>query len=336
MFPTLVKLCCEIVLAENGGKDLRAFDTSEIAVLPTEGFYIFTLKELAKATNHFSNASLLGEGSAGKVYIGQLPSGKLVAVKRILKERKVETFYKEVELLARIRHPNLTALLGYCRSKHVCLLVYEYMSNGDLAQKLLRKDGPALTWDQRIQIAIDCARGLTYLHECPEGPVVHRDIKPTNILLNGLLEAKLSDFGLSKIIELDASHVSTEIKGTTGYLDPEYLILGQLTEASDVYSFGIVLLQLMSGRKAIDNDTRVNRSIVEMVSTLFLHDNQGLSQLLDPRLDCDVPLPAFQKLAEVAHLCVQPRSYDRPSISEVLHDLELALRLGKASTPRNQ
>eukprot|EP00250_Pteridium_aquilinum_P008390 c17908_g1_i1 orf=1-1629(-) len=223
------------------GALLFTSESSEIpAILPTEGFYIFHLKELMKATNNFSEALVIGEGSAGTVYLGNLPSGKLVAVKRILKEKKVETFNKEVELLARIRHPNLTALLGYCQTKFVHLLVYELMGNGDLGRKLLDPNTQALTWDQRVKIAIDCAKGLTYLHEFPQGPIIHRDIKPSNILLSESLEAKLSDFGLSKVLEFEASHVSTEIKGTTGYLDPEYLILGQLTEASDVYSFGVV------------------------------------------------------------------------------------------------
>ncbi|MCO5562544.1 hypothetical protein L7F22_016172 [Adiantum nelumboides] len=315
------------------GALLSTSESSETpAILPTEGFYIFHLKELAKATNSFSESLMIGEGSAGAVYLGNLPSGKLVAVKRILKEKKVETFNKEVELLARIRHPNLTALLGYCQSKFVHLLVYEFMSNGDLGRKLLDPNTRPLTWDQRVKVAIDCAKGLTYLHEFPQGPIIHRDIKPSNILLNEALEAKLSDFGLSKVLEYEASHVSTEIKGTTGYLDPEYLILGQLTEASDVYSFGVVLLQLLSGRKAIDGDSLLNRSLVQLAFSVMSHD-VPFSELIDPKLEGIYNLRAFEKIAEVAHRCVQARSYDRPSISEVLDGLELAMRLTMSSAP---
>ncbi|KAI5080088.1 hypothetical protein GOP47_0005567 [Adiantum capillus-veneris] len=315
------------------GALLSTSESSETpAILPTEGFYIFHLKELTKATNSFSDSLMIGEGSAGAVYLGNLPSGKLVAVKRILKEKKVETFNKEVELLARIRHPNLTALLGYCQAKFVHLLVYEFMSNGDLGKKLLDPSSRPLTWDQRVKIAIDCAKGLTYLHEFPQGPIIHRDVKPSNILLNEALEAKLSDFGLSKVLEYEASHVSTEIKGTTGYLDPEYLILGQLTEASDVYGFGVVLLQLLSGRKAIDGDSLLNRSLVQLAFSVMSHD-VALSELIDPRLEGVFNLRAFEKMAEVAYRCVQARSYDRPSISEVLDALEVAMRLTMSSAP---
>lgn len=316
------------------GALLSTSESSEIpAILPTEGFYIFHLKELTKATNNFSESLMIGEGSAGAVYLGNLPSGKLVAVKRILKEKKVETFNKEVELLARIRHPNLTALLGYCQTKFVHLLVYEFMSNGDLGKKLLDSNARPLTWDQRVKIAIDCAKGLTYLHEFPQGPIIHRDIKPSNILLNESLEAKLSDFGLSKVLEYEASHVSTEIKGTTGYLDPEYLILGQLTEASDVYSFGVVLLQLLSGRKAIDGDSLLNRSLVQLAFSVMSDHAVPLSELIDPRLEGMYNLRGFEKMAEVAYRSVQARSYDRPSMSEVLDSLELAMRLSNSSAP---
>lgn len=154
-------------------------------------------------------------------------------------------------------------------------------------------------------------------------------LQPSNILLSESLEAKLSDFGLSKVLEFEASHVSTEIKGTTGYLDPEYLILGQLTEASDVYSFGVVLLQLLSGRKAIDGDSLLNRSLVQLAFTVMTHEVK-LSELLDPRLEGAYNLRAFEKMAEVAYRCVQARSYDRPAISEVLDGLELASRLGSS------
>lgn len=233
-----------------------------------------------------------------------------------------------------------------------------------------------------MSIALDCARGLTYLHEGPEGPIIHRDIKvtshiplscggamldneendavsvlqPTNILLNEFLEAKLSDFGLSKILGMEESHVSTEVKGTTGYLDPEYLLLGQLTESSDVYSFGIVLLQLISGRKAIENDTKCSRSIVQIVSDVFsdqslnkqfknavltsavratqaipmFAEGGDLLALVDAKLGGSFSVSAFKQIAAVAIRCIQPRSYDRPSVSEVLHELELAWKLSKA------
>ncbi|KAH7374040.1 hypothetical protein KP509_17G084800 [Ceratopteris richardii] len=314
----------------SGGFPSTSDSSEKTSILPTEGFYIFHLKELNKATNNFSSSLMIGEGSAGTVFLGNLPSGKLVAVKRIVKERKVETFNKEVELLARIRHPNLTALLGYCQTKFVHFLVYEFMANGDLGKKLLDPNVRPLTWDQRMKIAIDCAKGLTYLHECPQAPVIHRDIKPSNILLSETLEAKLSDFGLSKVLEDEASHISTEVRGTTGYLDPEYLILGQLTEASDVYSFGVVLLQLLSGRKAIDGDSLLNRSLVQLAFSVMSQDVE-FKELIDPKLKGEYNQRAAEKLAEVAYRCVQARSYDRPSMSEVLDGLESAMRLSNSA-----
>ncbi|KAG0490482.1 hypothetical protein HPP92_007345 [Vanilla planifolia] len=183
--------------------------------LPTEGLYIFTKAELKQATNGYDDRLLLGSGGAGKVYLGKLPSGHQVAIKRIYREKKLSEFYREVEVLAKLRHRNLTTLVGYClgeRDEHA--LVYEYMAGGNLARALAGEIG--LPWTRRLHIAAEVAAGLAYLHDFLEGAVVHRDVKPTNILLTEDSTAKLSDFGVSRIVPPEGSHVSTEVKGNIG------------------------------------------------------------------------------------------------------------------------
>jgi tRNA A-37 threonylcarbamoyl transferase component Bud32 len=191
--------------------------TSAFAPLPTEGLYIFTKAELKQATNGFDGKFLLGQGGAGKVYLGKLPSRQHVAIKRIYREKKIAEFYSEVEVLSKLRHRNLTTLIGYClddRDNHA--LVYEYMPGGNLSRALFHGDGE-LTWHRRLQIAVDVAEGLVYLHEFPGGAVVHRDVKPTNVLLSELGVAKLSDFGVSRIMASDATHLSTEVLGVENW-----------------------------------------------------------------------------------------------------------------------
>lgn len=287
--------------------------------LPTEGLYIFTKRELQRATEDFSEGRVLGKGGSGKVYLGKLPSGKEVAVKRIVQKKKVDQFYQEVELLSRLRHPNLTSLLGYCRHRGEHILVYEYMPGGDLGCLLYKQQDTVMPWDRRLQIALDCAEGLAHLHLFPHGAIVHRDIKPTNILLNESGQAKLSDFGVSKLIAPDFSHASTEIKGTAGYLDPEYFTVGKLTNASDIYSFGIVLLQLISGQKAIiDTPSGGAESIVYTVRGGY----PNVRDFVDPRMADAVDghdLESIKMVLDVATRCVQQYRDDRPSIAEVLN-----------------
>lgn len=287
--------------------------------LPTEGLYIFTKRELQRATEDFSEGRVLGKGGSGKVYLGKLPSGKEVAIKRIVQKKKVDQFYQEVELLSRLRHPNLTSLLGYCRHRGEHILVYEYMPGGDLGCLLYKQQDTVMPWDRRLQIALDCAEGLAHLHLFPHGAIVHRDIKPTNILLNESGQAKLSDFGVSKLIAPDFSHASTEIKGTAGYLDPEYFTVGKLTHASDIYSFGIVLLQLISGQKAIiDTPSGGAESIVYTARGGY----PNVRDFVDPRMADAVDghdLESIKMVLDVATRCVQQYRDDRPSIAEVLN-----------------
>ncbi|KAI5055386.1 hypothetical protein GOP47_0028907 [Adiantum capillus-veneris] len=295
------------------------------------GLYTFSLEEIVKATNHFNNENLLGQGEAGKVFKGVLPSGQLVAVKQIAKDNKPHTFKTELVSLSKVRHAHLVTLMGFCQSNDAYYLVYEYCSNGDLGKWLFVSNEHAqiLSWEQRVRIAVNTARGLWFLHNYPGGSIVHRDIKPTNILLNEHLEAKLSDFGLARHMETDNSHVMTEVKGTTGYLDPEYMSIGELTQASDVYSFGIVLLQLISARRAIDLHPATARHRLSLLKTarLIAETGEGLLEFVDPHLQGFYSVAGVLKVFEVALSCIASCRINRLNMQEVLQNLEHACEL---------
>ncbi|KAG6713362.1 hypothetical protein I3842_05G147700 [Carya illinoinensis] len=211
------------------------------------------VKEIYSATNNLYASNFIGQGIAGKVYKGILSNGQHVAVKHTINDGYMDTFVREFTSLSHVRHPNLVALLCCCENEDECFLVYELCHNGNLSEWLFGKT-KVLSWMQRVEIAIDGARGLWFLHTYPEGCIVHRDIKPANILLNGNYEARLSDFGLSKVMGVDQSHVSSEVRGTFGYVDPEYRKNHHVNASGDVYSFGIVPLQLLSGKRVISLD----------------------------------------------------------------------------------
>ncbi|XP_074324420.1 putative receptor-like protein kinase At1g11050 [Apium graveolens] len=236
---------------KNKKQDYKHVKAKEIATW--SGLYRFSKAEIETAINFSNEKKCLGRGSAGTVYKGILPSGQVVAIKHIYKSNNSDTFTREVEGLSRVRHPNLVCLFGCCTEDGEQYLVYEYCSNGNLAQHLLRKD-TFLTWERRVKILRDCSLGLRYLHHYIDGCIVHRDIKLTNILLTENLEPKLSDFGLAKMLGMEESKVFTDVRGTIGYMDPEYMSNAKLTCASDIYSFGIVALQLLSGQKVIELD----------------------------------------------------------------------------------
>lgn len=295
--------------------------------LPTEGLYIFTKSELKQATNGFDPSLVLGEGGSGKVYLGKLPSGQNVAIKRINQKKKIDEFYREVEILAKLRHRNLTTLLGYCLQRKEHVLVYEYMSGGNLARALHQGE---LKWKDRVRIAADVAEGLAYLHEFPEGAVVHRDVKPTNILLNDAGSAKLSDFGVSKILPSEMSHVSTGvIRGTRGYVDPQSFLEGHVSEATDVYSFGIVLLELISGRRAVvPTPSGGAQSIVYSAHELMQSggDEPDVWRIADRRLGPGVEAGSVMEVFKVAYRCVRPYKNERPRMKEVLEVLKKVVK----------
>ncbi|XP_022777051.1 serine/threonine-protein kinase PBS1 isoform X2 [Durio zibethinus] len=256
----------------------------------------FTFRELAAATKNFRPESFLGEGGFGHVYKGRLEStGQVVAVKQLDRNglQGNREFLVEVLMLSLLHHPNLVNLIGYCADGDQRLLVYEFMPLGSLEDHLhdLPPEKEPLDWNTRMKIAAGAAKGLEYLHDKANPPVIYRDFKSSNILLEEGFHPKLSDFGLAKLGPVgDKSHVSTRVMGTYGYCAPEYAMTGQLTVKSDVYSFGVVFLELITGRKAIDS-TRPHgeQNLVTWASPLF-NDRRKFSKLADPRLRGRYPM----------------------------------------------
>nr|KJB71433.1 hypothetical protein B456_011G123200 [Gossypium raimondii] len=234
--------------------------STDLEVAMDEGLHVFTFKQLHSATGGFSKSNVVGHGGFGSVYRGVLSNGRKVAVKLMDQAGKQgeEEFKMEVELLKRLRSPYLLDLIGYCSNSSRKLLVYEFMANGGLQEHLYPINGSnnvnlKLDWETRLRIALEAAKGLEYLHEHVSPPVIHRDFKSSNILLDKNFHAKVSDFGLAKLgSDKAGGHVSTRVLGTQGYVAPEYALTGHLTTKSDVYSYGVVLLELLTGRVPVD------------------------------------------------------------------------------------
>ncbi|KAK3127980.1 hypothetical protein QOZ80_7AG0580970 [Eleusine coracana subsp. coracana] len=284
---------------------------------------IFTFRELAVATKNFRRDCLLGEGGFGRVYKGHMENGQVVAVKQLDRNgfQGNREFLVEVLMLSLLHHPNLVRLIGYCADGDQRLLVYEYMLLGSLENHL--HDYPAdkepLDWNTRMKIAVGAAKGLEYLHDKANPPVIYRDFKPSNILLGEDYYPKLSDFGLAKLGPVgDKTHVSTRVMGTYGYCAPEYAMTGQLTVKSDVYSFGVVFLELITGRKAIDH-TQPSReqNLVAWARPLF-KDRRKFSQLADPLLQGRYPKRGLYQALAVAAMCLQENAASRPLIGDVV------------------
>ncbi|KAL9458448.1 hypothetical protein AB3S75_007334 [Citrus x aurantiifolia] len=291
----------------------------------------YTIREVYYATEKLNELNLIGEGITGKVYKGKLSNNQHVAIKHITNEGNVETFVREVASLSHVRHPNLVALLGYCLRVDECFLIYELCPNGNLAEWLFGKD-KRLSWIRRLEIAIDSARGLWFLHSYSEGCIVHRDIKPANILLGPNFEAKLSDFGLSKVIDIGETYASSEVRGTFGYLDPEYRSNCQVNSSGDVYSFGIVLLQILSGKKVINMNLKKPMHLNKMAKVLTRAGSA--SELADPKLDREYSIEAFDLTLQLALSCTE-LTHQRPPMEQVFVTLQKALDISttaKAST----
>lgn len=293
----------------------------------------FSYEELEEATDSFNENRELGDGGFGTVYKGYLVDGRVVAVKRLYNNsyRRVEQFVNEAAILARLRHPNLVMFYG-CTSKESreLLLVYEFVQNGTVADHLHghRAQERALPWPLRLNIAIESAAALTYLHAI-EPPIVHRDVKTNNILLDTDFHVKVADFGLSRLFPLDVTHVSTAPQGTPGYVDPEYHQCYQLTDKSDVYSFGVVLVELISSKPAVDITRQRNEINLAGMAINRIQKCQ-LEQLVDLELGYESD-PATRKMmtmvAELAFRCLQQNGEMRPPIKEV-HDVLRAIRDG--------
>ncbi|XP_057519715.1 probable LRR receptor-like serine/threonine-protein kinase At4g29180 isoform X2 [Amaranthus tricolor] len=286
-------------------------------------FTRFTYSELTSITRGFQ--SELGKGGSAVVYYGCLNDGLEVAVKMLSATvHGSEQFSAEVELLMAIRHKNLVSLVGYCKEGSNLALVYEFMAAGNLHNLLLATT--SLSWKKRLKIAVDIAQGLDYLHNGCRPPIVHRDVKTQNILLNETLQAKVADFGLSKIFpDGSNSHVLTRVIGTPGYLDPEYYKTHQLNEKSDVYSYGVVLLELITGKAAILKN-RERTSVLSLVQwVISVLDKGDISHILDERLQEVENLNSVWRITDIAMSCVKPTAVERPTMSQIVADLKECL-----------
>ncbi|KAL2323296.1 hypothetical protein Fmac_027675 [Flemingia macrophylla] len=319
----------------------QSMDSSK-TIGPAEAAHCFSFSEIVNSTNNFDKE--IGSGGFGVVYYGKLKDGNEIAVK-VLTSKSYQgkrEFSNEVTLLSRIHHRNLVQLLGYCREEGNSMLIYEFMHNGTLKEHLYGPltHGQSIDWKKRLEIAEDAAKGIEYLHTGCVPAVIHRDLKSSNILLDKHMRAKVSDFGLSKLAVDGASHVSSVVRGTVGYLDPEYYISQQLTDKSDIYSFGVILLELISGQEAISN-VNFGANCRNIVQWAKLHVESGdIQGIIDPMLQNNYDLQSMWKIAEKALMCVQPHGYMRPSISEVLKEIQDALAIermaeGNSDEPRN-
>ncbi|KAG5525971.1 hypothetical protein RHGRI_032310 [Rhododendron griersonianum] len=288
----------------------------------------FSLRELQVATDNFSNKNILGRGGFGKVYKGRLADGSLVAVKRLKEERTQGgelQFQTEVEMISMAVHRNLLRLRGFCMTPTERLLVYPYMANGSVASCLRERSEtqPPLDWPIRKRIALGSARGLAYLHDHCDPKIIHRDVKAANILLDEEFEAVVGDFGLAKLMDYKDTHVTTAVRGTIGHIAPEYLSTGKSSEKTDVFGYGVMLLELITGQRAFDLARLANDDDVMLLDWVKgLLKEKKLETLVDADLQGNYIDEEVEELIQVALLCTQGTAMERPKMSEVVRMLE--------------
>ncbi|XP_047979349.1 probable receptor-like serine/threonine-protein kinase At4g34500 [Salvia hispanica] len=310
-----------------GGLDAESESTMQSESSSTDGLGSsgFSMRELQIATNQFSSQNVIGEGGYGIVYRGVLQDGSVVAVKNLLnnKGQAEKEFTVEVEAIGKVKHKNLVSLLGYCAEGAQRLLVYEYIDNGNLEQWLHGNVGPVspLTWEIRMKIAIGTARGLAYLHEGLEPKVVHRDVKSSNILLDRKWNPKVSDFGLAKLLGPEKSYVTTRVMGTFGYVSPDYASTGMLNEGSDVYSFGILLMEIITGRSPVDYSRPPGEmNLVDWFKGMV--SSRRSEEITDPLMAVPPPPRALKRILLLCLRCIDLDAIKRPKMGQIVHMLE--------------
>ncbi|KAM6602439.1 hypothetical protein CsatA_022048 [Cannabis sativa] len=289
---------------------------------------IFTAEQLKKATNNYDQSRVLGQGGYGTVYKGILLDNKVVAIKKskIGNQSQIEQFINEVIVLSQINHRNVVKLLGCCLETEVPLLVYEFITNGTLSDHIHEKEKyPLLSWEMRLKIATETAGAISYLHSSTSMPIIHRDIKTANILLDENYTTKVADFGASRLVPLDQTQLTTLVQGTLGYLDPEYFQTSQLTEKSDVYSFGIVLAELLTGEMAVCFDRKESVRNLAMYFISSMKEGE-LLEILDKRVVNEGNIEQLKAVANVAKSCLRVNGEERPSMKEVASELEGVMR----------
>ncbi|ESQ35797.1 hypothetical protein EUTSA_v10006940mg [Eutrema salsugineum] len=300
--------------------------TPDSAVIGTSKI-LFTYEELSQITEGFCKKFVIGEGGFGCVYKGILCEGKPIAIKQLksISAEGYREFKAEVEIISRVHHRHLVSLVGYCISEQHRFLIYEFVPNNTLDYHLHGKDLPVLDWTRRVKIAIGAAKGLAYLHEDCHPKIIHRDIKSSNILLDDEFEAQVADFGLARLNDTAQSHISTRVMGTFGYLAPEYASSGKLTDRSDVFSFGVVLLELITGRKPVDTSQPLGEeSLVEWARPRLIEaiEKGDISEVVDPRLEKHYVEGEVYRMIETAASCVRHSALKRPRMVQVVRALD--------------
>ena len=306
--------------------------------VPTDLCRRFSLDEMRTATQNFDEVFIVGTGGFGHVYKGYIDGGSTpVAIKRLKPDSQQggREFLNEIRMLSQLRHRNIVSLIGYCNDNREMILVYDFMTRGNLRDHLYNTDNPAISWKQRLQICIEAARGLHYLHTGKQHMIIHRDVKSTNILLDDKWEAKVSDFGLSRLgpIGTSKAHVSTDVRGSFGYLDPEYYKRYRLTEKSDVYSLGVVLFEILCGRPPLIHTAETKQvSLANWVRHCY--ESGSIAEIVEPTLKKKIAEECLKKFCEIGVSCLLEDGSLRPSMKDVAGMLEFTLQLQESAEQR--
>lgn len=309
---------------QNGGLLLQQQMSSHEGAGASELIKIFTAKELEIATANFHESRIAGHGGYGTVYKGTLVDERVVAIKKskLVDEAQVQQFVNEIVILSQINHRNVVKLLGCCLETEVPLLVYEFVPNGTLCHHIHGEGHVgSLSWGHRLRIASETAESLAYLHSAASPPIFHRDVKATNILLDDNYKAKVSDFGVSRSVPFEKTHVTTLVQGTLGYLDPEYFHSSQLTDKSDVYSFGVVLVELLTGEKPVCFSRSDEARNLATHFILSMEENR-LFQVLEDRVVDEGKVEHVLAVSAIAKRCLKLKGEERPTMKEVAAELE--------------